>query len=193
MPKNDEDRRVRRSRKLLKEGLLKLMHDMKFAEISARNITDLMDMNRSTFYLHFKDTQALLQSVEDDLEAEVQALIDAHLSEVIDNETLRPIFEPILDFITEKMDTCQILFDNNEASHFTERLQGLIYRNAYDVLRAWYNPKSEDNITYLLNFATYGMLGLIMTWHESGMALPKEDLINMADKVLDSSAKAILV
>jgi len=193
MPKNDEDRRVRRSRKLLKEGLLKLMHDMKFAEISARNITDLMDMNRSTFYLHFKDTQALLQSVEDDLEAEVQEMIDAHLKEVIDKETLRPIFEPILDYLIEKIDTCQILFDNNEASHFTERLQGLIYRNAYDVIRAWYNPKSEANMTYLLNFATYGMLGLIMTWHESGMKMPKEELMTMADNVLDASAKAILV
>ena len=52
MQKNSEDRRARRSRKMLKESLLDLMRKKPFSDISVRDVTDRADMNRGTFYLH---------------------------------------------------------------------------------------------------------------------------------------------
>ena len=74
MLKNPEDRRARRTRRLLKESLLELMEQKHFSEISVRDVTDNADMNRTTFYLHYTDTTQLLQSMEEDLLAEVQRL-----------------------------------------------------------------------------------------------------------------------
>ena len=79
MKNEAEDRRSRRSRRLLKEGLLALMQEKRFSDITVRDITERMDLNRGTFYLHYPDTTALLQSVETDMLAEAQALIDAQL------------------------------------------------------------------------------------------------------------------
>ena len=79
MPKNFEDRRARRSRKLLKESLLELMKHKTFSDISVRDVTDAADMNRGTFYLHYSGTAELLQSLEADLLSELQELIDAHM------------------------------------------------------------------------------------------------------------------
>ena len=59
MLKNPEDRRARRSRKLLKESLLELMKCKTFSDISVRDITDAADMNRATFYLHYSGTAEL--------------------------------------------------------------------------------------------------------------------------------------
>lgn len=56
MLKNPEDRRARRTRRLLKESLLELMEQKHFSEISVRDVTDNADMNRTTFYLHYTDT-----------------------------------------------------------------------------------------------------------------------------------------
>ena len=56
MLKNPEDRRARRSRRLVKESLLALMKEKNFAEISVRDVTDAADMNRGTFYLHYAGT-----------------------------------------------------------------------------------------------------------------------------------------
>lgn len=188
MAKNIDDRRARRSRRLLKEGLLQLMKKTRFSEITAKNITDLMDMNRSTFYLHYKGTIDLLQSLEDDLEAEVQELIDAHIGEMMSTESIRPVFEPVLDYITEHLDTCTILFNNNEASNLTGRLQKLIYRNGVEIIRAGFNPESEEQMHYLLNFVTFGMLGLLETWFTDEKRLPKEELMEMADLMLSGAA-----
>lgn len=90
MLKNPEDRRARRTRRLLKESLLELMEQKHFSEISVRDVTDNADMNRTTFYLHYTDTTQLLQSMEEDLLAEAQVLVDAHIQETVADGTLRP-------------------------------------------------------------------------------------------------------
>lgn len=126
MKNETEDRRSRRSRRLLKEGLLELMREKRFSEITVRDITERMDLNRGTFYLHYPDTTALLQSVETDMLAEAQALIDAHMAQTKEERTLRPVFEPILDYVVEHREVCQALFVNNSSSNFTDRLHQLI-------------------------------------------------------------------
>ena len=93
-----EDRRVKRSRKLLKQGFMDLLREKGFARISVRDITDRADMNRGTFYLHYPDTAALMRSVEEDMLQEAQTLIDAHLQEAMNGNSLRPLFEPVLWF-----------------------------------------------------------------------------------------------
>ena len=93
MAKNFDDRRARRSRRLLKESLLALMKRKEFSEISVRDVTDEADMNRGTFYLHYSGTAQLLQSLEADLLEELEALIDAHLQETMDDGTVRPLQE----------------------------------------------------------------------------------------------------
>ena len=67
MLKNPEDRRARRSKKLLKQSLLELMKQKSFSEISVRDIAEEADMNRGTFYLHYSGTAELLKSVEEEL------------------------------------------------------------------------------------------------------------------------------
>ena len=64
MLKNPENRRARRTSRLLKESLLEMMKQKRFSEISVRDVTDSADMNRTTFYLHYTDTTQLLQSME---------------------------------------------------------------------------------------------------------------------------------
>ena len=189
MLKNPDDRRARRSRKLLKEGLLSLMKSTRFSDISAKNITDLMDMSRATFYLHYTDTRQLLQSLEDDLIGEAQKLMDEHIHETDGSFSMRPIMEPLLDFVVEKKDTCEVLFNNNEASGFADRLQKLIYDNGIQMVNERFHPEDETKVYYFLSFITFGMLGLVKTWFDENMAMSKEEFITTADRLLVDNAK----
>ena len=134
MLKNPEDRRARRTRRLLKESLLELMEQKHFSEISVRDVTDNADMNRTTFYLHYTDTTQLLQSMEEDLLTEAQMLVNAHIQETVADGSLRPVFEPILDFVVEHREVCAILFENNEVSQFAAHLQQLIRHGLVKVI-----------------------------------------------------------
>lgn len=61
-PIESTDRRVRRSSRMLKEAFLELMREKGFSSITVQDIADKADMNRGTFYAHFPDKYALLES-----------------------------------------------------------------------------------------------------------------------------------
>ena len=191
MLKNPEDRRARRSRKLLKESLLELMKRKTFADISVRDVTDAADMNRGTFYLHYSGTAELLQSVEEDLLAELQALVDAHMQETFAVGSVAPVFEPVLDFAIEHRETCTVLFSSSEASGFFQSIQQLVQENGAPLVRTWFRPADPRLTDYLLNFLAWGFIGLLAQWFENDMALPKAELLSAAQRMADGAAAGL--
>ena len=189
------DRRARRSRKLLKQGLLELLREKRFAHISVREIAERMDLNRGTFYLHYPDTTALMRDLEADLLGEIQTLVDAHMQETVEGRSLRPVFEPMLDYVVAHRETCAALFNSDSASGFLNELQGVVYRNGVRLLGAWGAAEGgqtsiplADQPVYLLSFLAYGLVGLMKTWFDQGMALPREDLLRAADAMASGAA-----
>lgn len=191
MLKNPDDRRARRSRKLLKESLLELMKRKSFADISVRDVTDAADMNRATFYLHYSGTAELLQSVEEDLLAELQDLVDAHMQETVAVGSVAPVFEPVLDFAVEHRESCTILFASSEASGFFQSIQQLVHENGAPLVRTWFRPADPRLTDYLLNFLAWGFIGLLSEWFEKDMALPKSELLAAAQRLADSAAAGL--
>lgn len=191
MPKNPEDRRARRSRRLLKESLLELMKSKTFADISVRDVTDVADMNRATFYLHYSGTAELLQSVEEDLLEELQALVDAHMQESVEVGSVAPVFEPVLDFLVERREICAVLFASSEASGFFQSLQHLVHENGAPLVKTWFHPEDPRLTDYLLNFLAWGFIGLLAEWFEKDMALPKAELLTAAQRVADGAAAGL--
>ena len=49
------DRRVRRTKALLLQGLMQLMETKDVKDISVKELSDQADINRGTFYLHYSD------------------------------------------------------------------------------------------------------------------------------------------
>lgn len=192
MTEKGEDRRSRRSQKLLKKGLLELMREKKFSAISVRDVTERADMNRGTFYLHYPDTTSLLQSVETDMLAEAQILIDEHVAEFEAGGSLRPVFKPILDYIVEHRPEFEALFATNSTSNFTDRLQDLIHRNGVSLVQAKFHGVASSQMDFLINFIGYGLIGLIKTWFDQDMVIPREDLVQLADRLVNSAAEGVL-
>ena len=64
MEHNEQDRRVRRTRKRLQEALAALMREKELKDITVRELTDLADVNRGTFYSHYKDLYDMREQVE---------------------------------------------------------------------------------------------------------------------------------
>ena len=149
-------------------------------------------MNRGTFYLHYPDTTSLLQSVETDMLAEAQILIDEHLAEFEAGGSLRPVFKPILDYIVEHRLEFEALFATNSTSNFTDRLQDLIHRNGVSLVQAKFHGIASSQMDFLINFIGYGLIGLIKTWFDQDMVIPREDLVQLADRLVNSAAEGVL-
>ena len=70
------DRRIRKTRRLLRECLTALLKEKKVQDITVREIADMADINRGTFYLHYKDVFDLMEQIENGLLKELEDMID---------------------------------------------------------------------------------------------------------------------
>ena len=183
MERKSGDRRVRRTQRLLKESLLELMREKPFPDISVADIADRADVNRATFYLHYSNPANLLQSIGEDLLEELQTLFDDHQQELMDSENIRPILEPVLDFVISFQDLCTLLFAHEQESQFSENLLLLIQTNGTRVIKTIPMIQQDEEVTYLVSFLAHGVIGMIRTWVHRGMDLPKEKLLKAAEKM----------
>jgi AcrR family transcriptional regulator len=62
-PEANVDPRVRRTRALLQDALRSLLREKRFTNVSVAEIAERATVNRNTFYAHYDDKFALLESV----------------------------------------------------------------------------------------------------------------------------------
>lgn len=75
------EKKRRKTEKQIETSLLQLMKENTFETISIRQLIDLAEVNRSTFYRHYLDKYDLLEKIEnrllDDLQAYYQEALDS--------------------------------------------------------------------------------------------------------------------
>ena len=92
------DPRVRRTRQLLHDAFVRLLTDKSFTEISVQDVTEAATLNRATFYAHYPDKYALLQSTTASRFAELLEKRAVSFDGTC-NSALRKIFLGITDFL----------------------------------------------------------------------------------------------
>jgi AcrR family transcriptional regulator len=70
---NPNDRRVLRTRRMLRDALIELITERGWDNVSVQDICDRADVGRSTFYTHFADKEELLLGGFDDLRKMLRA------------------------------------------------------------------------------------------------------------------------
>ena len=94
------DRRVRRTRELLRSALISLILEKGYERVTVRDIIDRADVGRSTFYAHFRDKDDLLLSGFDELREALRAAMALYEREEHELpgeglETTRALFEHV--------------------------------------------------------------------------------------------------
>lgn len=59
-----ENRRVRMTKRLMKDALLELLEVKPLEKITVTDVCAAADVNRSSFYAHYQDIHALLRELE---------------------------------------------------------------------------------------------------------------------------------
>ena len=119
------DRRVRRTKKMLRQGLSYLLTQKKLKDISVRELTDFVDLHRATFYVHYRDIYDLYQQIEEETVADVREILDRFSAEEL-TKSLYSIFLTMVQYIQENSDLCRMLLSRNGDMNFYKRLEGML-------------------------------------------------------------------
>lgn len=155
-----ENQRVRLSKLMLRESLIRLMADKSIHKISVREICDNAQINRTTFYKHYGSQYDLLKDMENEVLARIESYLGA--SEDRSRNDMQLLIK-IVTYIHDNLDLCRLLINNAVDSEFPEKLLNLpkIQRLLSKHLVAEYN---SDELDYIYQFVVNGGFSIIKRW-----------------------------
>ena len=178
-----DDRRVKRTKKILKTSLAKLLLEKKINNITVKELVDLADINRGTFYLHYTDIYNLLEQIEKDMFSELEEMSNEFaISEAKRSPQLftRQVFQ----YVADNRDLCKMLLGPYGDMAFVDRLKSMVEEKSYFYLMETCSEKDVQAYKYFAAFAVSGCVGLLQNWIENGMKVSVEELSNFADSLI---------
>jgi len=178
-----EDRRIRYTKMVLKDSLIKLMKEKPISRISIKSICEEADINRATYYTHYKDQHDQLDQIEFEFVEGIEKFLeDMPMTIPLD------IITKIFDYIQENKELCCTLLGKNGDMAFEENVSRLIRST---ILASWKIADVEVNSVYDYSY-TYtfaGSIGIVKKWlSDDNTNFSTRDIAKL---VLDLSEKGI--
>lgn len=179
------DRRVQRTRKLLRDAMMALILEEGYDALSIQDITDKANLGRATFYLHFKDKDELLMDVMDqfmeDILVQVPQLaeIQWHLE---DTKNIAKLF----DFAAEHYDLYRILTISSGAITASRQLHQTIASNIKTCIQKEIDESGDQPIIpveFIANHFAGSLLSIMYWWLDSDLPYSAEEMAEMFQKI----------
>ncbi|MCB5236936.1 TetR/AcrR family transcriptional regulator [Niallia circulans] len=122
--KSKLDPRIRRTRRFIREAFISLLEEKDFNKISIHELTKRADINRVTFYLHYKDINDMVESIFDELLSDIESILSNQGNNVDELKSLVLLLEHIAD----NAHLYKLLLVSKNIQFFTPRLMELLHR-----------------------------------------------------------------
>ena len=179
------DRRVQRTRKLLREAVMALILEQGYDTISIQDITDKANLGRATFYLHFKDKDDLLLDVMDQMMSDFMDQVP-QLSTVQwrleDNKAIEKLF----DFAADHYDLYRILIIGSGGITASRQLHRRIAENFERAIEAEIKETGVEPLVtphFLANHFAGSLLSSIYWWLDNDLPYDVGQMAEMFQKV----------
>lgn len=177
------DRRVRKTRRLLRECLVKLLQKKKIQDITVKELADMADVNRGTFYLHYRDVFDLMDQIELELMEEVEAVLSHHpVNELVARPSL--VLGELFPMVKENADLISILIGENGDLNFVNQLKRVVSDKC---LKNWLDmkcPGDPDSLGAYSSFIVSGCIGTVQYWLENGMKESSQQMASLTEEFI---------
>ncbi|QKF07319.1 TetR/AcrR family transcriptional regulator [Berryella wangjianweii] len=189
---SSEDRRITRSKRALRAAMIELMEERGFDGFTVNDLCVRADLNRGTFYNHFRDKDALLSKLEDDILADLERFQEkmAHLSMAqamgcaVAKRPL-PLLVELFEYLREQGDFLHAVLGDGGDVSFGPRLRDCVCTNlVQSILHKRYRDDPTPFVQYYVSFFASAYLGVIMRWIETGMQECPEEMARICMRLL---------
>lgn len=139
---NHEDHRVITTKKFLKKALISLLKENHLSKINIKKLCEAAEINRATFYSHYKDVSDLFNEIINEFMGEITEFI-ATISDSKGQEERAKLFLNMIEYIDRYSDLFVLIFENSNSMDSANEQ----YRALSDKISAKFSD-SFDRITY---------------------------------------------
>jgi AcrR family transcriptional regulator len=183
-PAKGVDPRVKRTRQLLQQAFLELFQEKGFASISIQDIAERATVNRATFYAHFPDKYALLDSI---VREQFQRMVGSQLPSPPgwSVRSLRALIKAIFDFLHEFHRDCK-----PSNTQFDPLIERAVQQELQTILADWLGRAPTSGARQrvpaetIVSVMSWAIFGTAVQWSRSERAASAEEMTNQILLVL---------
>nr|WP_239565456.1 TetR/AcrR family transcriptional regulator [Brevibacillus fulvus] len=167
------DRRIIRTKQLLKEALITLINEKGYDAITVQDLADRATVNRATFYLHYHDKQDLL----DHSMAEVLSSLEERLRSLATHQPVgATALISLFEHVAEHADFYAVMLGKRGFPGFMASMTQLFQTYFQSLLEncSKHDNRSDVPKEITIRYITSAYLGVILWWLENGMPYPPE-------------------
>lgn len=172
---NHTDRRVRRTKKALRDALFELLETKNINQISVTELTTHADVNRSTFYFYYTDLLDMLQQIQNEAYQLFSDVVSECAASVTTIDGFTEYAESLLNFCKEQETLCRFIINNDVNNQLFHQIQVLMINSI---------PNAKDKFSknnparYATSFILTAITGVLIDWMNEGMEIPTHELAN---------------
>lgn len=165
-----EDRRIRKTKKAIKDTLIELLKQNPINKISVTELTQKADISRKTFYLHYSSVFDAKNDIDNDIIGILHSILDTLPKELRENDIMS-----FFNLVNEKAQCHKELITYFLNDSKSSALYSCVKSTLKDAIIVRLS-NNENNIhnEYIVEFVVSGILNSFMEWN-SNENLPAED------------------
>jgi AcrR family transcriptional regulator len=188
------DRRVRRTRELLRSALVSLILEQGYEGVTVQDILDRADVGRSTFYAHYRDKDDLLLSGVEEFRSAFTAETDsADLTAGRKVEFLEPVLA-----VFRHADGHRQVYKAMVGKRGAEVFVRFLHENLTDLMRAHFRAqlpertRDDEQLAIAVQFVVSALIGLLDWWTLNDTPYTAEDMYMIFKRLTTQGVKRFL-
>lgn len=173
------DRRVKYTKKVIKDTFLSLLEKKDISSISVKELCDIADVNRGTFYRYYEDIYDLLKKIEEEFIEEIR---DSNSMVHMSNHSIYTFTKEILDIFENNKKLVRVLFNADSNIYFLDDVLEVAYEKC---IGNWESNIDSDDYNELENSVVFifnGALGVINYWVKNDFNISSDLLAKYIEK-----------
>jgi len=184
-----EHQRIRITKQLLKDSLIKLLRKKSIHKISVTELCKAAEVNRTTFYKYYGSPYALFDAIEQDVCNEIGRFLDnssAAVAAVSPSSSIDAILDvavpyltQVFTFINEHLELGRLLLSGNMSPNFPEKLILSLRNMPQSAKASLAEIYGEEHAEYAFEFMMSGCFAFIKKWVNEEHRKSPEEMANL--------------
>lgn len=172
------DARIRYTKMVIRDAFIGLLKKKPLNRITVKEIYDIADINRATFYKYYSDPFDLLEKIEQELLHQLQKKLNPSVN------SFRDVFTLIMGSVQADFEEYQALFSDNGDSQFPVRIFALYYEHVSQATGRQFPMLSPAQREWLYYFMAQGCSGILTRWISGGMKESADEVSAFAERLI---------
>lgn len=185
-----EDRRVRKTKKAMYDALALLLSKKPLNSISVREIAELADINRGTFYLHYRDVYDMVDKLQEEIFEKFNRIVDSHEPNN-NSEELFPLLVELFGLLRENAKLARVLIGKNGNAAFVDKLKQAVREKCFANARKTLGVKDFERFDYFYQYIVSGCIGIFSAWLNGGMRETPTEMAGLTERLILTGAASL--